>query len=279
MFDALISSQQQSPRLFHALAHPTRVALLDRLAAAPARTLELAREMPGSRFATRKHLAVLEQAGLVVRAKRGRELWNYLNAVPLQRLYERWIAPRAAAGAQQLLALEAHLTAPSDKPFPHEVPSVTPFTPTAAAVHRYELSIELAAEPERVWRALTHEIDAWWRRDFFTSSRTRRFVLEARLGGRLYEDAGDGEGLQWAQVIGIEAPSKLDLIGYIAPDFGGPATAYHCFRLKAHAEGGTQLKFTDALHGRVDDAQAQMLADGWKLLLAEGLKPYLEATP
>lgn len=147
---------------------------------------------------------------------------------------------------------------------------------TPAAVHSFELVLELSAPLARVWQALTQEIDAWWRRDFFTSARTRRFVLEARVGGRLYEDAGDGEGLQWGQVIGIEAPTKLDLVGYLSPEFGGPATAYHSFRLSATSSGGTTLRFTDASHGRVDAAQAQMLADGWKMLLAEGLKPYLE---
>ncbi|MBL8899626.1 MAG: metalloregulator ArsR/SmtB family transcription factor [Planctomycetes bacterium] len=260
------SAEAAPAQLFQALAHPTRAAILDRLAGGPLRTLDLAGEMPGSRFATRKHLEVLANAGLVVRSRRGREVWNHLNPIPLQRLHERWVAPRAASAARMLLALEGHLA---------EEPR-TMSAPLPAQVVTIELSLVLPHPRERVWQALVHEIDAWWRRDFLTSAKTRRFVLEPKVGGRVYEDAGDGEGLQWGQVIGISAPEKLDLAGYLSPEFGGPATSYHVFRLNARKDGGTELRFTDAIHGRVDAAQAQMLADGWRLLLAEGLKPYLE---
>jgi DNA-binding transcriptional ArsR family regulator len=53
-----------------------------------------------------KHLRVLEGAGLIVVRRRGRERWNYLNPVPIQAIYERWITPFAALWAMDLLDLK-----------------------------------------------------------------------------------------------------------------------------------------------------------------------------
>jgi DNA-binding transcriptional ArsR family regulator len=92
-----------------AIADPTRRAILDLLAAAPQTTGALADYFPTSRFAIMKHLAVLERAGLVIVTREGRERWNHLNVVPLQRLHERWVAPLASKGAASLLALQKRL--------------------------------------------------------------------------------------------------------------------------------------------------------------------------
>jgi DNA-binding transcriptional ArsR family regulator len=53
-----------------------------------------------------KHLSVLEEADLVVVARRGRERWNHLNAIPIQRVYERWITPFEGLWASSLLRLK-----------------------------------------------------------------------------------------------------------------------------------------------------------------------------
>jgi len=50
-----------------------------------------------------QHIGVLERAGLVIARRRGRERWNYLNALPIKRIHDRWIG-RYAAGAVGLLA-------------------------------------------------------------------------------------------------------------------------------------------------------------------------------
>ncbi len=96
-------------RVCRAIADPTRRAILDLLATAPRTTGALAESFPTTRFATMKHLGVLVDAGLVVVTRRGRERWNHLNAVPLERLHERWVTPLAASGARSLLALQKHL--------------------------------------------------------------------------------------------------------------------------------------------------------------------------
>jgi DNA-binding transcriptional ArsR family regulator len=78
--------------VFKALADPSRRRLLDRLQARSGQTLvELCQEMEMTRQAVAKHLAVLETANLVVTVKRGREKLHYLNPVPIQEIYDRWI--------------------------------------------------------------------------------------------------------------------------------------------------------------------------------------------
>lgn len=78
--------------IFKALADPSRRRLLDRLQAQNGQTLaELCQEMEMTRQAVTKHLAVLEAANLVATVRRGREKLHYLNPVPIQEIYDRWI--------------------------------------------------------------------------------------------------------------------------------------------------------------------------------------------
>jgi len=79
-------------RIFKALADPTRRYLLDKLFKRDGRTLtELESELEMTRFGVMKHLRVLEDAGLVVTRKVGREKLHYLNAVPIRLIHDRWI--------------------------------------------------------------------------------------------------------------------------------------------------------------------------------------------
>ncbi len=92
--------------VWRALAHPDRRRLLD-LLKEEARTVgQLCNQFRVSRFAVMKHLRILESSGLVVTERRGREAWNHLNAIPLQRIHERWISPYRAHWASSLLALK-----------------------------------------------------------------------------------------------------------------------------------------------------------------------------
>ncbi len=79
--------------LFHALADPSRRMLLDLLYERDGRTLaELCEHLDMTRQGVTQHLAILEEANLVATMRRGREKLHFLNPVPLQHLYERWIA-------------------------------------------------------------------------------------------------------------------------------------------------------------------------------------------
>ena len=80
-------------RVFKALADPTRRFLLDLLFARDGRTLtELESELAEmTRFGVMKHLRVLEDAGLVVTRRSGREKLHFLNPVPIRLIHDRWI--------------------------------------------------------------------------------------------------------------------------------------------------------------------------------------------
>jgi DNA-binding transcriptional ArsR family regulator len=79
--------------LFKALADPTRRTLLDLLHANDGQTLnQLCENLDMTRQGVTQHLAVLEQANLVAPLWRGREKLHFLNPVPLQEIYDRWIA-------------------------------------------------------------------------------------------------------------------------------------------------------------------------------------------
>ena len=78
--------------VFRALADPSRRKLLDRLNVKGGQSLnELCEELDMTRQAVTKHLAILEEANVVVSIRRGREKLHYLNPVPINEIAERWI--------------------------------------------------------------------------------------------------------------------------------------------------------------------------------------------
>jgi len=78
--------------VFKALADPTRRKLLDLLYEREGRTLtELESTVDMTRFGVMKHLRLLEEAGLVVARKQGREKLHFLNPVPIRLVHDRWI--------------------------------------------------------------------------------------------------------------------------------------------------------------------------------------------
>jgi DNA-binding transcriptional ArsR family regulator len=84
---------KNSDLLFRALSDPSRRKLLDLLYAKDAQALgELCGHLQMTRQAVTQHLAVLEGANLVVTQRRGREKLHFLNPVPLQQIYERWLS-------------------------------------------------------------------------------------------------------------------------------------------------------------------------------------------
>ena len=96
--------------VFKALANPVRRAICDELKLRPLTTKQLAAGFPAlDRTTVMLHLRVLEQAGLVVPVKKGRERVNYLDAMPIQAIHERWIGPHAAAAAAGLHRLKQQL--------------------------------------------------------------------------------------------------------------------------------------------------------------------------
>lgn len=96
--------------MFKALADPTRRDLLDTLFAKDGQSLTALEErVPMTRFGVMKHLKVLEDAGLVVTRKQGREKLHYLNPVPIRLIHDRWVSKYAEPWASALVELKSQL--------------------------------------------------------------------------------------------------------------------------------------------------------------------------
>src|SRR3982750_2825758 len=104
--------------VFRALADPTRRSLLDELFGKDGQTLHaLEARLPMTRFGVMKHLKQLEEAGLVVTRRRGREKLHFLNPVPIRLVHDRWVSKYAEPWAAALSDLKHELESPMEKIF------------------------------------------------------------------------------------------------------------------------------------------------------------------
>ena len=97
-------------RVFKALGHHVRRQILDDLRDQPLTTGALCAHFAElDRCTVMQHLRVLEDAGLVIADRRGRERWNHLNPLPIHDIHERWIGPHAAYAVSKLARLKRDL--------------------------------------------------------------------------------------------------------------------------------------------------------------------------
>lgn len=235
--------------IWKALADPTRRKLLDLLRNGPKSTTQLCESFPTTRFTIMGHLDVLVETGLVVVERRGRERLNHLNPVPLQQLYERWIAPLSGAAASTLLALA---TAAESEETPIMTPSVD-----IRAEHL------IHSDVTRTWASLMN-LAAWWPKCWPDAE---CLVFEPRLGGRLatlpQPSAGSdqmAEGTLWGQVAEIYPERALALSGPMG--LRGPVAGY--WRMEMHAENhGTRVMVHHQIIGPVTDDDRACFETGW----------------
>lgn len=144
-----------------------------------------------------------------------------------------------------------------------------------------ELEIPIDAPRAEVWRALIEDIELWWRKDFFVGE-PRAFVLEARPGGRLFEDWGDGRGMLWYSVVVADAPGRLQMVGHLLPGHCGDSFGTTMLRLSLDEVRGrdgaarTVLRLSDSVFGALAPDIAQSLGSGWQALFGDGLKAHVE---
>ena len=99
-----------SQAVWKALSNPVRRQILDALRAGPETTGDLADRFPDlSRFAVMQHLRVLQAAELVVVRRDGRKRYNYLNPVPIQQVYDRWVVRYLKPWTEALVRLSDEL--------------------------------------------------------------------------------------------------------------------------------------------------------------------------
>lgn len=103
-------------KVFKALADPNRRCLLDLLHANNGQTLsELCEHLDITRQAVTQHLTILEEANLIATIWRGREKLHYLNPVPINEIYERWIGKYERVRLRAIHELKSQLEGEDDE--------------------------------------------------------------------------------------------------------------------------------------------------------------------
>lgn len=249
----------RTPPVWRALADPTRRWILDLLRDRPRTTGELDEAFDGPRFAAMKHLTVLEDAGLVRVRRCGRQRWNHLDPVPIQRLSERWIRPYEAHWASSLLAVQRHVEADSEE-------SAT--MGELGSIH-LGAQVTIAGSPAQVWHALTAETAAWWGAPHQRGG-AAGIVVDARLGGHLEERWDHGGCAIWGTVTALRHDEHLEIEG----PFGMAGPVAGVVRIDLEPRGdATLVRRSHEAVGRVDDATQRSQRTGWEDLLAPGSRP------
>jgi DNA-binding transcriptional ArsR family regulator/uncharacterized protein YndB with AHSA1/START domain len=131
----MVTYTRRMDAIFRALADPTRRSLLDELFKEDGQTLSaLEARLPMTRFGVMKHLKVLEEAGLVVARRRGREKLHFLNPVPIRLVHDRWVSKYAEPWAAGLSDLK------------HDLEEKT---------MEKVFEIYIKTTPDRLWQAIT----------------------------------------------------------------------------------------------------------------------------
>ena len=140
---------------------------------------------------------------------------------------------------------------------------------------RIELEIPIDATPARVWKALVDDTGAWWPKDFYITADPRPMTLEAKAGGRLFERGKNGSELLWFTVHAIDPEKSMDLVGHLAPAYGGPATTMLHLELEPDRDGATLFKITNAIFGHIGE-NLKSIKDGWHIIFHDNFKAFIE---
>jgi uncharacterized protein YndB with AHSA1/START domain/DNA-binding transcriptional ArsR family regulator len=246
---------------FRALADPTRRLLLDRLFERDGRTLsDLERQLPDmTRFGVMKHLKVLEEADLVTTRKVGRRKLHYLNPVPIQLAYDRWVSKYTRRRSEALADLKAVLET-GGKAMQNET----------ATKPRQVYEVFIKAEPERVWEGITRpEFTA----RYFYDSHVRSSLEPGSPFEYLFADGQVGVD---GEVLEAVPPRRLvhTWRSLYDPRLAADAPSRVTWEIEP-TEGGV-CKLTVVHDGfETENATFQEVAGGWSLVLS-GLKTLLE---
>jgi uncharacterized protein YndB with AHSA1/START domain/DNA-binding transcriptional ArsR family regulator len=173
--------------VFKAMADASRRKLLDLLFEHNGQTLsQLQAHLPMTRFGCMKHLQILEDAGLITTQKVGREKYHYLNPVPIQLVYDRWVSKYAQSWSQTLAGLKNRL----EEKGMSQKPS-----------HVFQIFIRTTSE--QLWQALT---DSALTQQYFFDSRVES-TWTPGAPYRLYNP--NGEMTAEGEVLEIDPPRRL----------------------------------------------------------------------
>ncbi len=250
--------------IWRAVADPVRARMLELLDSGPMTTGELAGRLGISRFAAMRHLEELDRAGMLAVQRRGRARSNALSDAALAFLRDwrayadtrEWSWPEWPAGpdgrtaqAQGGQAWESELA--------------------------ISLEFAIAAPPERIFVALTEELDAWWGSSYLTAG-ADAMVIEPWVGGRMYETFGDRGGALWAWVTAVERDRLLRLDGPMGLPQPVSGSANITIRADETRPGGSIVGATHRALGRLFPGMSASHRQGWTDLLDVRLRAWVE---
>ena len=233
--------------VFKALADPTRRSLLDELFRNDGQTLsELEERFAMTRFGVMKHLRQLEEAGLVVTKRRGREKLHFLNPVPIRLVHDRWVSKYAEPWTAALSDLKHRLENPMEKVF----------------------EIYIRTTPERLWEAITDpEI-----RSKYTFG--IRITGDCTPGSRFEMTHPAAEGL-FGEGENLEVDPPRRLVQSIVALWGDDVRSEGTSRVTWEIEPvGDSCRLT-VTHDQLREGANDQLYGGWPMVLS-GLKTWLE---
>lgn len=251
--------------VFRALADPSRRLLLDRLCERDGQTLrELEAHLPEmSRFGVMKHLRVLTDAHLVVTRRSGREKHHFLNAVPIQDVYDRWVSKYSQPWTRALTGLRASLEDPPT--MTETITKTITETPDQTSTTRLVHEIYIRTTPERLFQALT---DGELTRQYYMGTH----VQSDWAAGSAYTYAyPTGETMIDGQVLEIDPPKRLVLSFhplFMSHDIGTSRVTYEIEQI------GDACRLT-LIHDDLDLQGAGGIDSGWTQILSS-LKSLLE---
>jgi uncharacterized protein YndB with AHSA1/START domain/DNA-binding transcriptional ArsR family regulator len=236
--------------VFKALADPTRRELLDELFEADGQTLSALEErLPMTRFGVMKHLKVLEEAGLVVTRKRGREKLHFLNPVPIRLVHDRWVSKYAEPWAAGLSELKRDLE-------------------KQERTMEKVFEIYIKTTPERLWQAIT-ESDMRQKYNFGVG------VQSDWAPGSTYKSVHDGAGIVIAEGENLEVDPPRRLVQSFnalwADEVKSEGTSRVTWEIE-QVEDSCRLTVT---HSELREGANNQIYGGWPMILS-GLKTYLE---
>lgn len=267
---SLTLAETTDDAIWRALANRQRRALLDALRDGPRTTGQLVEVLPElSRFAVMQHLGVLTDAGLVLARKDGRQRRNFLNAVPIQETYDRWVPNLSRDAATSAVALRNYLESPSKET---TMPTAVAATPERAfRVVHFQNAIMIAAPRDRVFQAFIFE-QANWYPHTYGRERVRSIVFEPFVGGRCFEDWGDNAGQLYSFVWHYDPPARVCLRGFLA----NGVNLENWFGFVENEDGTTTMEQALTASGALnDDDAAGIRTHGDMSLHADALRAYL----
>jgi uncharacterized protein YndB with AHSA1/START domain len=233
--------------VFRALADPTRRDLLDRLYRQDGQTLRaLAADYPMTRIGVMKHLQVLEDAGVVVSKRRGREKLHFLNPIPIRLVHDRWVSKYAEPWVAALSDIKHELERTMEKVF----------------------EIYIRTTPERLWDAIT---DSETRTKFQFGNR----VESTWTPGSAYQVTNPHANGPLIEGENVEVDPPRRLVQTARALWGEDVVNEGTTRVTWEIEPvGDSCRLT-VTHDQLRDGANSQLFGGWPMILS-GLKTWIE---